>query len=218
MLKDILRKLNLIGSGKQKLDPAKFNDPLALTIEWAPASRGGTNFRTHKLVEMDFSRVEFKATLVAKFFYSIFFVAGLAFAIGFSFQEKLFENFKIETIAPVLFSFVFMAIGFLLYYFGTVPIVFDKGVGYFWKSRKSPQDSPEPGSIKKCALLEDIHAIQLLSEFVRGSKSSYYSYELNLVLKDGKRLTVVDHGNLKHLREDARKLAQFLGVPIWDAI
>ena len=218
MLKTLLRKLQLLAQSQQQLDPAKFNDPLALTIEWTPATRGGTNFRTHRLVEIDFSRVEFKAAMGAKIFYSIFFFAGLAFAVGFSFQEKLLEDFAIETIAPVLFSSVFMAIGFLLYYFGTAPIVFDKTVGYFWKGRKSPQDSPEPGTIKKLALLEDIHAIQLLSEYVRGSKSSYYSYELNLVLNDGRRITVIDHGNLKRLREDAQKLAQFLGKHIWDAI
>jgi len=39
MLKDLLRKLNLIGPGKQPIDLAKFGDPLALTIEWTPASR-----------------------------------------------------------------------------------------------------------------------------------------------------------------------------------
>jgi hypothetical protein len=218
MLKDLLRKLKLLTQSQQQLDLTKFNDPLALTVEWTPNGSGGTNFRTHKLVEIDFSRVEFKAATGAKFFYSIFFFAGLFFGIGFAFQDNILENFSVETIAPVLFSLLFVIIGGLLYYFGTAPIVFDKQVGYFWKGRKSPQDSPQPGTIKKVALLEDIHALQLVSEYVSGSKSSYYSYELNLVLNDGKRLTVVDHGNLLRLREDALKLAQFLGKPIWDAI
>ncbi len=218
MLKDLLRKLRLIGARTAPIDLAKFGDPLALTIEWTPASRGGTNFRTHKLVEIDFSRVEFKAATAAKLFYSFFFGMGLFVGIGFSLQNNIFDNFSIQTIAPVLFSLIFVVVGGLLYYFGTAPIVFDKSVGYFWKGRKSPQDAPEPGAIKKLALLEDIHAVQLLSEYVRGSKSSYYSYELNLVLNDGKRMTVIDHGNLKRLREDAQKLALFLGKPIWDAI
>ena len=217
MLKSLLRKLQLIAQPKQ-IDKAGFNDPLALTIEWTPATRGGTNFRTHRLVEIDFSRVEFKAATAAKLFYSFFFGMGLFVGIGFAFQNNIVENFSVQTIAPILFSLIFVLVGGLLYYFGTAPIVFDKGVGYFWKGRKSPQDSPEAGTIKKLALLEDIHAIQLLSEYVRGSKSSYYSYELNLVLNDGKRITVIDHGNLKRLREDAQKLALFLGKPVWDAI
>ena len=43
------------------------------------------------------------------------------------------------------------------------------------------------------------------------------SYELNVVLQDGSRRNVVDHGNLDALRADARELAMFLVVPLWDA-
>ncbi|MDP6491172.1 MAG: hypothetical protein QGG69_05335 [Kiritimatiellia bacterium] len=59
---------------------------------------------------------------------------------------------------------------------------------------------------------------QLLSEYCRSDKSSYYSYELNLVLQDGSRINVVDHGNKTKLREDAATLSEFLGRPVWDAI
>jgi hypothetical protein len=67
------------------------------------------------------------------------------------------------------------------------------------------------------APLSSIHALQLLSEFVSGSKNSYYSYELNLVLDNGSRINVVDHGNLERLRADASTLSQFLDKPVWDA-
>ena len=60
-------------------------------------------------------------------------------------------------------------------------------------------------------------ALQLLSEHVSGNDSSYYSYELNLVLEDGRRLSVVDHGDCEQLREDAQLLSQLLGKPVWDA-
>ena len=65
--------------------------------------------------------------------------------------------------------------------------------------------------------LSAIHALQLVSEHVRGNKSSYWSYELNLVLGDGSRINVVDHGNLDQLRADAQTLAGFLNKPVWDA-
>jgi hypothetical protein len=217
MLKDLLRKLNLIGPAKQPIDPTKFGDPLALTIKWTPATKGGTNFRTHRLIQIDFSRVEFKPATAAKVFYAFFSLLGIGLATTFFFQRKPTGDLAFDAIIPLLFGGLAIA-GGLMFYFGSAPIVFDKGVGYFWKGRKSPQDSPEPGSIKKLALLEDIHAIQLVAEFVRTGKASYYSYELNLVLNDGKRMTVIDHGNLKRLREDANKLSQFLGKPVWDAI
>jgi hypothetical protein len=41
------------------------------------------------------------------------------------------------------------------------------------------------------------------------------SYELNLVLKDGRRINVVDHGGADKIRTDAATLADFLGVPVW---
>ena len=39
-----------------------------------------------------------------------------------------------------------------------------------------------------------------------------------LVLKGGERINVVDHGNLKRIREDANTLPNFPGKPVWDAI
>jgi hypothetical protein len=62
--------------------------------------------------------------------------------------------------------------------------------------------------------LATIQALQLVTERVSG-KSSYNSYELNLVLKDGKRINVMDHGDQTALNADAEVLARFLNVPIW---
>ena len=71
--------------------------------------------------------------------------------------------------------------------------------------------------MKHFAELEKIHALQLI--FNASSQRFYgFSYELNLVLEAGKRINVIDHGNLDRLREDADTLAAFLDKPIWDAI
>ena len=92
--------------------------------------------------------------------------------------------------------------------------MFDKRRGYFWKSRKWPED--EVGHVSKgCVRMDEIHTLQLVSEYCSGSKSSFYSYELNLVLQDGSRVNVVDHGNLAKLKRDASELAAFLGKPLW---
>jgi hypothetical protein len=58
----------------------------------------------------------------------------------------------------------------------------------------------------------------LISEHCSGSKSSYTSYELNLVLEDSRRINLVDHGNRKKLIADAQIVAEFLGVPLWNAL
>ena len=80
----------------------------------------------------------------------------------------------------------------------------------------------EKEALKDYIDLADVYAIQLIKEYVTtyGTEHSrsYYSYELNLVLKDGERMNVVDHGDLQRIRADAIRLGGFLGsLPVWDA-
>ena len=128
------------------------------------------------------------------------------------------SDLRIETLFPILFGLVFAGVGGAMYYFGTMPVVFDKVRGFYWKGHRPPYELADPAARKQATRLEQIHALQLLSEYCRGKNNSYYSYELNLVLKDGRRLNVIDHGNLGKLRADAAALARFLGKPVWDAI
>ena len=58
----------------------------------------------------------------------------------------------------------------------------------------------------------------MIREYIRGRETSCYSYELNLICSDGSRINIVDHGALRKLREDAALLAEYLSIPIWDAI
>ena len=104
-----------------------------------------------------------------------------------------------------------------MYWVGTTPRVFDQTCGFFWRGRKGSEMMGAGGRSDSSAPLSSIHALQLLCEYVTGNKSSYYSYELNLVLDDGRRINVIDHGNLDRLRSDAQPLSRFLDKPVWDA-
>lgn len=97
-------------------------------------------------------------------------------------------------------------------------MVFDKERGYFHRGWKKPERAIDPALLKNYLPLDKIHALQLISERVSGNKSSYLSYELNLVDVDGGRVNVVDHGHLRGIEEDARMLAEFLGKPLWNGI
>ncbi len=220
MFNNLIEKLKSLAAQKSTFDPSRFNDPVALQTQWTPAKGGGTNIRTHRLVEVEVNRIEFKAAAGAKIFYSIFIVAGLAAMIGIPYAHFSSggETFDSGLIVPALMGLLFVGIGISMFYFGVRPIVFDKFRNAFWKGRKGPDDVSDRRELKYYAELQNIHALQIISEYVHSSKSSYYSYELNLVLKDGNRINVVDHGNLKKLREDADTLSKFLGKPVWDAI
>ncbi len=215
-LKELAEKLT---QPRELFDPAVFNDPLAIATDWGPAKSGGTNFKTHKLVPGFPDKMEFKAGLGAKLFYLIFMGVGAAALIFFlipTIQKGAF-GLNPDTLVPAGITVIFGGIGVLLHYFGTAPIVFDKNRGYFWKGRKDPQRVFDKKTLKHYCELHEIHAIQLISEYIRGDKSSYYSYELNLVLKDdGRRLNVIDHGSGDVIREDAKILGDFLGVAVWD--
>jgi hypothetical protein len=220
MFKKLMEKLQNLANAQKKFDPSSLGDPVALQTEWTPAKGGGASFRTHKLVEIDFNRIEFRASAGARLFYLIFLLAGIGVIAAFSVASAQSGEFSLstDTIVPMLAGLLFAIVGGVMMYFGTAPIVFDKYKGCFWKGRKEPDGMSESQEIKYFARLDDIHALQLISEYIRGNKSSYYSYELNLVLKNGSRINVLDHGNSEKLRGDTQVLSQFLGKPVWDSL
>jgi hypothetical protein len=128
----------------------------------------------------------------------------------------------IGKIIASLIAIIFMSLGGGLFYFGTLPIVFDKKKGFFWKGRKAPDEVFDTQTLKDYAAIEDIHALQLIAEFSPGDRGvrksrSDYSYELTLVLKNGSRISVFNHKKEKFVREDAKTISRFLEKPIWDA-
>jgi hypothetical protein len=221
MLNALLQKLQeMAGRRVATFDPAALNDPVALQTAWNPAKGGGASFRTHRLVTVDHSRLEFKATGGAVVFYLLFLLVGLGVTIGIPVARLTSgDSFSMsgDWLIPLLIGMVFAVVGGVMLYFGIAPIVFDLRQGCYWKGRKNPGQVFDKRGLKDFAQLPDIHALQIISEYCSG-KNSFYSYELNLVLKDGSRVNVVDHGNLVALREDSTKLAQFLGRPLWDGL
>ena len=220
MLKKIVESLKNFTNRRPAFDPSGLNDPIAMQTEWRPLKSGGTNFKTHKLVEVNYHRLEFKATVFARIFCMLFLLAGLAVVFFFGLKtidwQNLTSNF--ESAIPLIAGLIFATVGSVLLYFCTKPIVFDKTYGYYWKGRKEPAQTYDQDNKKTSAPLSDIHALQIVSERVSSSKNSYYSYEINLVLHDGGRLNVIDHGRLASIREDAQKVAAFLGIPVWDSV
>ena len=205
------------------LTAASFDDPIAQKTEWRPAKQGGSNFLTHSLIKIDDNRLEFRTTTGAKLFYFAFLALILSVLIIFLLALNSLSVSSILVLLVLLVLLVF--ISFIIFYFRKKSIVFDRKKGCFWIGRKPPRVRSQPTTSKKIAFFEQIHALQLISETCDSSSQSssgkrhfYESYELNLVLKDGQRINVVDHGDKQALRKDTATLAKFLDKPIWDAI
>lgn len=193
------------------------SDPGAQQTAWTPLKGGGANFKTTTLIARGPNRLEVKVSTSMILFCLVFIVMGLALGGGIA-VAKLQESSPASALIPAGFGLVFAAIGAGMLYFVTRPTVFDRQLGWFWKGPAGARTLSEFNKLKHATPLRDIQALQLLAEHVKGSKSSYYSYELNLVLTDGRRLNVMDHGDQNDLRADADKLASFLGVPVWSNV
>ena len=192
---------SLFQDKREILDLESFDDELAFRISWDPLVGGGTNFCTHRLQRMPGlmnSSIEFRPTFVIYLFSILFAVFGLI-ACFFAFSTGSMD-------ISVLISLSFLGFGVWSFWcLFKQKSVFNGSSRVFYKNEKSFG-------------FDDICAIQLLREYVSGNKNSYYSYELNLVCMDGERINIIDHGALRAIREDASMLADYLSIPVWDAI
>lgn len=189
-------------------DPSTFGDPVAEQTGWFPVEAGGFNYRTRRLVRVSPSRIEFRGTAASLLAACFCLVLGLVFT---------FMAFKV--LAALIFGAVGILGGCYSVYDFSKSFVFDRDSGLFWFGHADRNGLPRNRSSRYCGWLDDIHALQVLREYVpgRGRQHSYLSYELNLVLQDARRMNVIDHHAPKALHEEATTLARFLGVPVWDA-
>lgn len=197
------------------VDMEKFDDPMAEKIDWHPMKPGGANFKTHVLKKKSSSQYKYGASVGAILFSGLFMTVGvLMFLTG---TGILFN----EADAPfvlVIFGIIFALVGFLFLKQLSVAINFDSMHGYLWKGNKRPQLSGNVQDKNAVIYFSEIYAIQIISERVKGSKSRvYYSHEINLILRDGKRFHVIDHGNHQQILEDVATLSQLINKPVWDA-
>lgn len=200
VLKNIF-SLSLFQDNREILDLSAFGNEIAFKTSWEPLVGGGTNFCTHRAQKNSSLMgdvIAFKTTIQAYLFAISFVALGAVFAIASAAGE----------IADMP---IWAGLGVLAF-----------GCWDLWSLRQKESRfdrySSELTQGKKSFDLKNAEAIQLIREYVRGKESSYYSYELNLICSDGSRINIVDHGALRKLREDAALLAEYLSIPVWDAI
>ena len=176
----------------------------------------GQQSRLYKLVQTDSNRIEYHLTIGAKIFHLFLCVLGVCFVIGVIGSYVVQQAFSFDAKLLLLIIGLILVAGCgRIYFSGSEPIVFDKHKGYFWKGKKGLNRTTYEDPMQLNVMMNQIHAIQLISKKVGGGVDSFYSYEVNLVLKEGKRLSVVDHPTSFLAKEDAQTLSTFLGVDIW---
>ena len=187
-------------------------------VDKSPLKGGGASFKTNVLIQESSSKLVYKPSIGVALFNFIFLAVGLGvlfFGLYPLFNTSL--DFASVEWFLIIFGLIFASAGGFMFYFFYMPRVFDKQLGIYYKAYKPEIRDRIKKASKTHMPLKSIAAIQLIGEHVKSDKGSYKSFELNLVLDDGTRKNVVDHGNLKSIIDDAQLLSDFLRVPIWHA-
>lgn len=199
---------------KEDMNLEQFNDPLALEIDWMPLKSGGANFQTKTLKKVSSSVYKFQLSTGAKIFIGLFAAIGIGILLIVTFVSL--NGNASNMIFLGVFGLVFTLVSFLIFKAMAKPVVFDSNLGMMWKGKQAPKLSGDQKKNQDIVYFNDVHALQILSERVRTKNGSYLSYELNLVLRDGKRINVIDHGKQSQILIDAEEISRLLGKPIWD--
>jgi hypothetical protein len=199
------------------LDLSRFNHPLASQTAWSPLVGGGATFKTRSLRLINPQRIEFRHSSGYFWFWGFFIVAAAVILIlelpGMPLHLRS-ASATLKTLAalgPVLFI-VCGSLALIL----QGPAVLDRSEGFFWHGRrKGPQ-------LPACHCpLQSIAALQILHKRISRTDGPphHNSYEMNLVLDNGQRLNVLNHGSLPEMRLAAAEVQKFLTTnpPIWDA-
>jgi len=194
-------------------------DPLAKLTSWEPLVSGGSNFATHTLKRTSRSKLEFTPS-VGSYLLTLTFALVSAITL-FKLNESYLLSWQwppnFDETMQLLLPALFVGATLYMIYKLSEGIVFDRKRGVYWKGQKEPSRVSLSNKGGKHTRISEIHAIQLLAELCNGGKNAdFYSFELNLVLKNGQRLSVIDHGNEQKIRNDCNMLAKFLSVPIWE--
>lgn len=191
---------------------------------WRPEEGAvAASFCTRRLREVEGERLEFRASPQLVLFCSVIVVLALSMAvaaalIALGVMRATNESGEQVRVLPTLFL---LGMALLFGWLGVnelrpEPVVFDKGRGLFWRGRRE-----EGGALRRNsgdeARLEDVLALQLLSRRVQRKHSLFLSWELNLVLRSGKRIHLVGHPNKEVIDADTERLGRFLDVPVLTA-
>jgi hypothetical protein len=194
-------------------DPKQLDDEVALRCGWDQIGSGATNYDTHKARVVNERRVELRSTISSLMLPAIFILVGVISSVS------VIANNSDTILLGVFIGAIFTIIGSSIHISVNKPRVFDKDSGNYWKGRKIAQ----PSKFEKDLLadLNDIYAVQLIPRTGISSERSYRTmiksnYELNLVKRSGERVNVVSYVSGGIAKGDARTIADFLGVKLWD--
>jgi hypothetical protein len=206
--------------------PPWADDPIAKSIEWtgtaAFAADGVVNPKgaVVRLGAVSANRIEFHPPSTRRWHVAMLFIGVVTYILASintgSLTTALLAPF-ICLMLSVLAEFYTRSIADWLY--------FDKQLGMYWRGKTVPAPLTSTDSTETVGRISDIYALQIVSTRryvgnpqvgVDGSGyKEFPTHELNLVLKDAKRLSIVCDGDYGRIERGAKVIADFLQKPLW---
>jgi len=196
------------------------DDPVVALTSWKSLSRGGQDFKSHTMVRVDEDHLEFRISLQSILAYLSMSLVGVIIIFVSIFGKMIGMSGSGNPIVIFLVGLLFSGLGFYLFKRAQETICINRAFRAIYKGSIDPASVMNPHAVDYFHSLDKLHAVQLLQKYVKnhsdGKNNSYFSYELNLVLNDGTRIKVLDHGNVKAIVKQSNALAEFLQVPLWN--
>ena len=207
------------------LDPMAFEDPVAMRTGWTPLSPEGYRRTLYRLGVIGPKVLSFQPTLARHYQTFVYLVSVLVFGnmliVSLLRHELSIRNFEHWWVIQLLVQIVLgcCVTLFLL----NRAVVIDGGAQEVRLGLPSLRWLNQLPWLRELVCrsvpFAEVYSIQLLDEEVRRTgQPMFWSYELNLVLRNGKRVHLIDHGNQREIRWDAGDLSRMINVPIWDFI
>ncbi|WP_233900026.1 hypothetical protein [Tenacibaculum piscium] len=183
-------------------------DEIGQKISWNALESSGSNFASET-----FKKTPQGYKITGSSFTKVF--AWSFFLIGLNYVAVSFYEYYQTSDIPLSFmkggklfftsGGVFLIVGVILLF------MFSPKVYIYTRKRKIIVGG-------KILLFQEVYALQVLEKFISGSSSSgsYFSYELNLITKDGTRYNLLNHGDKTYILSDMIKISQLLKVPVWN--
>jgi hypothetical protein len=197
-------------------------DLLADKIGWKPLKLLGWGFSLYRLVARDAERQVFCQGPFAKYICRALVIGGglvILMALHSYFSVPAAKRAHPLPANDLLLGV--LGVGGLLFALNLYLITrqkyfFCKRSGYYWHGQTEP-DQLTPLQIERHVdnyiPLNQIHALQVIDKQINKFTQVY---ELNLILHDGQRISILNQSGDTDLRQDTNRLSQFLNIPVWD--
>lgn len=189
----------------------RFDDPFTQQVAWTPLKcigsfiniqHHGIHYLNHKVSNRQY--LVFKASLIQFIFAVIPFLVGLTILAVIAWQFISQDNTE-NIDAALMVGIPFSVIGYMLYLRTSKARIFDLKAGTY-----SGHFAIING--RQSIDLQRVKALQIINVELKWSVRC----QLNLVLTDTTRLSVIDCGEYNRVLMDAKELAKVLDVPLWD--